>query len=80
MAYRDYSRYELWNGRKLVYVGISNDPERRINEHDGSEKRFTTMRVIGPKVSEETARDWEQERLESYRRNHNGRNLKHNKT
>lgn len=79
MAKCDYSRYELWNNRKLVYIGITNDPDRRIGEH-GGEKDFSTMRVSGPKVSEGTARDWERDRLDTYRQNHGGKNPKYNKT
>ena len=79
MAKRDYSRYELRDGNKIVYIGITNDPDRRIGEH-GGEKDFSTMRVSGPKVSEETARIWEQGRLDTYRQNHGGENPKYNKT
>ena len=79
MAKRDYSRYELWDGNKIVYIGITNDPDRRIGEH-GAKKKFSTMQVSGPKVSEETARIWEQDRLDTYRHNHGGENPKYNKT
>lgn len=79
MTKRDYSRYELWDGNKIVYIGITNDPDRRIDEH-GIKKDFSTMRVSGPKVSEETARIWEQDRLDTYRQNHEGKNPKYNKT
>lgn len=80
MAKRNYTRYELWDGQKKVYIGITNDPDRRIDEHDGDGKRFTRMEIVGPKVKEETARDWEQDALDTYRRGHNGRNPRHNKT
>ena len=80
MSKRDYIRYELWDGPKKVYIGITNDPERRIGEHDGDRKRFTKMEIVGPKVTEETARTGEQEALDAYRRGHNGRNPRHNKT
>ena len=38
------------------------------------------MAPVGPKVTEETARNWEQQSLETYRRNHGGNNPKYNKT
>jgi hypothetical protein len=36
------------------------------------------MTIEGPKVSRETALNWEQEALEKYRRGHDGRTPKYN--
>ena len=69
---RDYYRYELRNGHKIVYIGITNDPERRETEHENASEDFTSMNVIRPVVTEDSARGWEQQRLETYRQGHNG--------
>jgi len=77
---RDTSRYELRDKRKIVYVGRTDDPERRAEEHKEEGKRFTSVNVVGPKVTEETAEQWEEQRLEAYRRSHGGKNPRYNKT
>ncbi len=74
---RDTTRYTLRNGQKIVYIGVTNKPERREGEHE-QDKNFGQMRKEGPKVSKESALEWEQEALERYRRNHDGRNPKYN--
>lgn len=76
---RDYYRYELKQGNKIVYVGISNAPSRREAEHASDDKKFSNMKIVGPAVTEESARKWEQERLEQYRQAHGGGNPKYNK-
>ena len=43
---RDTWVYELKDGHTIVYYGISNSPEDRLDEHSDSNKRFTHMRVI----------------------------------
>jgi len=70
---RDYHRYELKRGKKVVYRGITNDPERREAEHRQEGKNFTHMHIIGPAVTKETAQKWEEQSLQSYRRSHGGR-------
>ena len=79
MAKRDYSRYELFEGRKKVYIGITNDMERRQQEHSDEGKKFDSIRPVGPRVTEDSARKWEQERIEGYRRNHGDRGPRYNK-
>ncbi len=76
---RDWYKYELWNGRFLVYIGITQDPTRRRYEHSRS-KEFTRMKLIGNRTTREAARTWERERLEAYRRNHKGENPIYNHT
>jgi hypothetical protein len=36
------------------------------------------MKIEGPKVSRDTALEWEQEALEKYRKGHNGKPPRHN--
>ncbi len=77
---QDYNLYELKNGRETVYRGITNDPERREQEHRDDGKRFTSLNTIGRKVTENTAERLEEKSLETYRKNHGGKNPKYNET
>ena len=79
-APRDHYRYLLFHEGKIVYVGITNDLERREQEHREGGTRFTSMSPQGPRVTEEGARRWEEERLETYRQNHGGKNPKYNRS
>ncbi len=76
---RDCYNYELKHGKKTVYKGITNYPERRLKEHVGDGKRFTLMKVSGPAVTRKTAKKREGEKLEIYRKGHNGKGPKYNK-
>lgn len=78
-APRDYYRYELYDQGKIIYIGITNDPQRREEEHQAEGKKFRTMSIRGPAVSKATAERWEEKRLASFRNNHRGRNPKYNK-
>ena len=73
---RDTYNYSLWDGRKKVYEGITNNPEVRIEQHD-QDKNFTRMEVQKPAVSRDTALKREQEAIERYRRSQ-GRSPKYN--
>lgn len=77
---RNYYRYELKQHRKVVYRGITKDPERREMEHRNEGKRFTHMKIVGPAVTKEAAEEWEEKSLESFRKSHGGRNPKYNET
>jgi len=79
MAKLDQYRYELKKGRKVVYRGITTDPERREREHRNSGRSFDRLDVVGRRVTEETARKWEERSLESYGRNHKGMTPKYNR-
>ena len=74
---RDTYNYNLWDGRKKVYEGISADPEDREQQHQ-QDKKFTRMEVQKPAVSRDTALEREQEAIEGYRRSHGGRPPKYN--
>lgn len=78
MARRDTYNYSLKDGRKVVYKGITSDPDARIEEHADSGKRFTHMVVEGPPRTRRAAREGEIDALEAYRRSHGGRNPKYN--
>lgn len=76
---RDTYRYTLWDRGKKVYIGITDDPARREQEHRAEGWRFTSMRREGPALSRPAALEWEQKALEGYRRGHRGRNPRYNK-
>jgi predicted GIY-YIG superfamily endonuclease len=77
---RDCYNYELKQGKKTVYKGISNDPERRAKEHEGEGKKFSHMKVSGPAVIRTTAKKREEDGLKTYRDGHSGKGPKYNKT
>lgn len=77
---RDHYRYELKDGNKIVYIGITDDPSRREAQHRQEGKRFSHMRVVGLAVTIDTAQKWEKERLETYRKSHSGKNPRYNRT
>ena len=64
---------------RINYVGVSNDPQRRASEHRQDGKRGK-LKVETPALKQTSARRWEAKRLETYRRNHRGRNPRHNRT
>jgi len=76
---RDHYRYYLKKGRKILYIGITNDPERREEQHRKEGKNFTHMHIVGPSVTKESAEKWEEETLKKYRQQHNGNNPRYNK-
>jgi predicted GIY-YIG superfamily endonuclease len=80
MSNRDTVTYELKQGNKVVYVGTTNNPDRRQQEHDKSGKNFSKMNITSRKMTEEGAMKKESSRLDTYRKNHSGSNPKYNKT
>ena len=80
MAKRDTYNYQLKDGNKIVYEGITNNPSRRLNEHLNAGKRFTKMEHNTYPTSRSTAKTREAEGLAHYRSTHNGNNPKYNKT
>jgi hypothetical protein len=66
---REWYKYELWNRRILVYVGITNDILRSEYE-DNSFREYTRMKIIGRATTREAAVKWKEARIETYRKNH----------
>ena len=58
---RDTYRYTLRNDGKILYHGITNDPERRAAEHKRDGKPGE-MHIEGPRVTRDSALKWERER------------------
>lgn len=77
---RNHYRYELKQGRKVVYRGITDNPDRREGEHRDEGKRFSHMHVVRRPVTKEAAEEWEEENLKSYRKSHRGKNPRYNET
>ena len=77
-AKRDTYRYELKQGRKILQYGITDDPERREKEHRAKGKRFSHTLIVGPRVTEDSARKWEDDKIDAYERRH-GRKPRYNK-
>ena len=73
MSNRNTIRYELWRRRKKVYIGITNDLDRRADEHANEGIRFTRIKKVGPAVTRTAALEWETEAVEAYRRHHGGK-------
>ena len=77
---RDHIVYDLKDGNRILYRGITNDPERREREHKRDGKKFTHMKAISRRMTEEGAKAKEAEKLKTYRRGHKGKNPKYNKS
>ena len=58
MSKRDTYKYELTQGNKVVYVGITNDPARREMEHS-QDKNFDKMRIVGSASTLDSASQWD---------------------
>ena len=76
---RDTNKYECYQGSKLVYVGITNDMERREAEHRADGMEFTSMRKVGNITTQQAASDWETERIHTYQQHHGGSTPPYNK-
>ena len=75
---RDTFNYALKQYRKIVYHGVTNDPDRREREHSNSGKRFTHMNV-SPARSRDRAFNDERTAIETYQNGHGGRKPRYNK-
>ena len=75
---RETVTYELKKGKKVVYVGTTNDPDRREQEHQNDGKSFTNMNITSRKMTDDGAKKKETERLQTYRKNQ-GQNPEYNK-
>lgn len=75
---KDTNKYLLKQGNKVVYVGITDNPERREAEHR-QDKNFDKMELVGRKSTRDGAEQWEAIRIETYMKNHGGDTPKYNK-
>ena len=75
---RDTYTYDLKRGGRVVYKGTTNDPERREREHRREGKVFDKLEPTSPPMTRGDAKEKEVKNLETYRRNHGGRNPPYN--
>lgn len=75
---RDTYKYELRDGNRVVYVGITNDLERRESEHRAEGMDFTSIHKVGNVTTRSAAEDWEAQRIATYKDNHGGDRPKYN--
>lgn len=75
---RDTYKYELRDGNRVVYVGITNDLERRESEHRAEGMDFTSIHKVGNATTRSAAEDWEAQRIAIYKDNHGGDRPKYN--
>ena len=72
MSKRKTYKYELKDRHTVLYVGITDDPDRRVQQHRQS-KDFGHMRIIGNRTTRTAAEKWEENRIRTYMENHGGR-------
>ena len=76
---RSTETYRLRDGNKTVYIGTSNDPERREEEHREEGKKFTKLEPTSRKMTEDGAKEKEADQLRTFRQGHKGKNPQYNK-
>lgn len=65
--------YALKLGRKTKYIGITNNPSRRNNEHKRTGKRFSSMKILSSHNKQSIARSKERSLIQRHQRHHGGR-------
>ena len=76
---RSTQTYRLKVGKKTVYIGTTNDLERREEEHEEEGKKFTKLEPTSRKMTDDGAKRKEAEQLKTFRKGHQGKNPKYNK-
>ena len=76
---RGTQTYRLKDGKKTVYIGTTNDSERREEEHREEGKKFTKLEPTSRKMTENGAKQKEADHLQVFRKGHGGENPKYNK-
>jgi predicted GIY-YIG superfamily endonuclease len=81
MSNRDTRKYVLRDSSgKDLYYGITNDLDRRKEEHLGSGKKFAEMVQIGRATTRDAASEWEKVAIQDYKDSHRGRRPRYNQT
>ena len=65
MAKRDTTRYTMRDGNRIIKFGVTDDPDRRESENIGA-GLGDTMWIEGPRVTRESALNWEAQKIEAY--------------
>ncbi len=58
---RDWYTYEFKRGNQVLHKGITQDPERRENDHQSNLDPKGHLKIIGNPKTEEGARQWEKD-------------------
>ena len=61
MASRDTYKYHLKRGNKIIRSGITNDLDRREDEHQREFGEDVHVKKVGRATTREGAKDWEKE-------------------
>ncbi|MBN2747337.1 MAG: GIY-YIG nuclease family protein [Bacteroidales bacterium] len=80
MSKRNTFNYNLKKRNKVVYIGITNNLDKRAGEHKLDGKDFDIIEKIGRAKTFNGASKSESKQLAIYRENHKGNNPKYNKT
>ena len=64
--------YSIWRGGRKRYIGITSDTNRRSSEHRANGNKGEMRVDTGPRTPG-SARNWERNALDSYRRGHGGK-------
>lgn len=78
MVKKEYTVYKLKNEDDIVYIGITNDFLRRINEHVDSGKEFTSFDFFRELYTLKDAEDKESLEITCYQNTHRGEAPKYN--
>ena len=70
--------YALYDGREKVYIGESNNLERRAQDHKKDALEFTRIVTTSIAMTKPGAQSKEADQLEAFRRSHGGRNPRYN--
>ena len=62
MAERDTYKYHFKIGNKIVHGGITDDLERREQEHKATFGEKGHIKQVGRRTTEEAARKWEKDK------------------
>lgn len=76
---RDCNKYILKDGNRTVYIGTTDDLERREKEHRNDGMEFTSIQKVGNLTTKDAAGNWEEETINKYQKQHGGNLPKYNK-
>lgn len=76
---KDTSVYHLKDDGKKVYTGITNNLDRRKDEHKADGKKFDKIVQASGPMSRESALKRESESIKNHQKAHNGQKPKYNK-
>lgn len=79
MSNRDTFKYRIKDGNEIVYYGITNNLERREQEHRNEGMNFTSMEKIVNVTTRDAAGSWEEANIQRYMSQHGGQRPRYNR-